>query len=151
MSSSSTNTRACRGRSVSTAKRMAASLTARSGSLSLATSFARFQRQPRACNQRRTVSADTRRPRRASRLRASVAQLQRARYQPSAISSVMPANYDAAKEPGAKTNDFLRLTPSVPASRLAANKRPLRRPRNGNTTATPRSPSGNDVGPRARQ
>src|SRR3954447_12013076 len=85
MSSSSTNKRACRGHRVSTAKRMAASLAVRSGSLSLAASLARFQRQPSQCSQRRTVSADTHKPRRASRLKASVAQLQRVRHQPSAL------------------------------------------------------------------
>jgi hypothetical protein len=53
----------------------------RSGSLSLAASLARFQRPPQLCRQRRTVSADTWRPRRASQLKAKGAPLPRTRYQ----------------------------------------------------------------------
>jgi hypothetical protein len=63
---------------------MAASLVVRCGSLSFAMSLARFQRQPKPYNQRRIVSADTRKPRRASRLKAKVAQLQRVRHRPKA-------------------------------------------------------------------
>src|SRR5262249_24274400 len=66
----------------STCQRIRAKRSTRCGSLSLATSLARFHTHPRSWRQRRTVHADTSRPCLAWSSCANAAHLQRGRHHP---------------------------------------------------------------------
>lgn len=97
------------------------------------------------------VSADTCNPRRAPKLNAKLAQLQRVRHQPYAAGAwpAVPASCGGVRGPEAEGRPPLPLLRSVPVANLAASKPPPHKLTSANTTASRQSRWENDAAPAA--